>query len=153
MEMPPLVKKKSTKKKVDDELTQWQHRLGRDVRYNTRLLEVMKPFVDTFMVSQGQEAFNGPTDRAIHLRAMQMEMRSKKKKAGEEEDDKTIEDVAFEPYHDDFENVFVPAHPSIGSPIIYDPSDQPEVSYKKSIMKGKSKGVAGSSEGPKDDQH
>ncbi|PPD94780.1 hypothetical protein GOBAR_DD08173 [Gossypium barbadense] len=118
MEVPSLVKKKSIKKKVDDEPTQWQCRLGRDVRYNIRLLEVIKPFVDTFMASQGQRAFNGPTDRAIHPR-----------------------------------DVFAPVNPSTRSPIIRDPSDQPGMSYKKFIMKGKSKGVAGPIEGPKDDQH
>ncbi|PPD94783.1 hypothetical protein GOBAR_DD08176 [Gossypium barbadense] len=73
--------------------------------------------------------------------------------ANGEEDDKTIEDATFDPYHDGFEDVFAPTNPSTRSPIILDPSDQPGMSYKKFIMKGKSKGVAGPIEGPNDDQH
>ncbi|KAH1038879.1 hypothetical protein J1N35_040622 [Gossypium stocksii] len=52
MEVPPAMKKKSTKKKTDEEPTQWERRLKRDVHYNMRLLEAMKPFMDTFMTSQ-----------------------------------------------------------------------------------------------------
>ncbi|KAK5839712.1 hypothetical protein PVK06_008543 [Gossypium arboreum] len=32
MEVPPMVKKKSTNKKTNDEPTRWEHRLGRDAQ-------------------------------------------------------------------------------------------------------------------------
>ncbi|KAH1129146.1 hypothetical protein J1N35_000524 [Gossypium stocksii] len=56
MEVPPVVTKKSTKKKPNDEPTQWERRLGRNVRYNIRLLEPMKPCMDTFVRSQRAQA-------------------------------------------------------------------------------------------------
>ncbi|KAK5835700.1 hypothetical protein PVK06_011398 [Gossypium arboreum] len=41
-----------------------------------------------------------------------------KEAEGEEEDDEAMEDDDFEPYHDDFQEAFVPARPSIASFII-----------------------------------
>ncbi|KAH1046796.1 hypothetical protein J1N35_037580 [Gossypium stocksii] len=53
MEVPPSMMKKNAKKKTDGEPTWWEYRLGRDVRYNIRLLEPMKMFMVTFVRSQG----------------------------------------------------------------------------------------------------
>ncbi|XP_016730261.1 uncharacterized protein [Gossypium hirsutum] len=78
---------------------------------------------------------------------------SKKEGSKEEavDDDKVTEDDDVTPYHDDFENLFASKKPFTGGLVIHDPSDQPTVSYKKSIIKGKDKRVARSSEGPRGD--
>ncbi|PPD85935.1 hypothetical protein GOBAR_DD17128 [Gossypium barbadense] len=54
-------KKSSAERKTKGEPTWWQRRLRNDISYINRMLETMKPFISTFMVSQRAEVIQWPT--------------------------------------------------------------------------------------------
>ncbi|KAK5775433.1 hypothetical protein PVK06_043326 [Gossypium arboreum] len=77
-----------------------------------------------------------------------MDSNEKGSKEEEIDNDEVTEDDDMTSYHDDFEDLFASKQSFTEGLVIRDPSDQPAMSYKKSVIKGKDKGVAGSSEGP-----
>ncbi|KAK5835647.1 hypothetical protein PVK06_011341 [Gossypium arboreum] len=69
----------------------------------------------------------------------------------EKEDEEVTEDDDFTPYCNNFEGTFAFAQQSTGGPIICEPSNQPEMSFARSTVRAKSKGIKGLSEGHEDD--
>ncbi|PPE01742.1 hypothetical protein GOBAR_DD01222 [Gossypium barbadense] len=128
MEVLSIVKKKNATKKIDVEPTQWEHRLGRDVCYNTRLLEAMKPFMDTFLGNATDE--------------------DQEEEARDEENDEATEDDDFAPYHDNFQGALMSLQPSTGAPYHLGVERPTRMSLKRSVIKDKGKRIVGSSEGP-----
>ncbi|KAH1038878.1 hypothetical protein J1N35_040621 [Gossypium stocksii] len=62
-----------------------------------------------------------------------------------------MEDDDFTPYRNKFEGTFASTQQPTRGPVICEPSNWPEMSFARSTVRAKSKGIKGSSEGPKDD--
>ncbi|KAH1114636.1 hypothetical protein J1N35_008014 [Gossypium stocksii] len=77
---------------------------------------------------------------------------TEEEKANEEketdDDEEEIEDDDAVRYRNYFENVFASKQPSTRGSVIRELIEQPGLSYKKSIVKEKGKGLVGPSEGP-----
>ncbi|PPD85413.1 hypothetical protein GOBAR_DD17648 [Gossypium barbadense] len=104
MDVPQVTKKPSAKKKTKDEPTQWQRRLGQDLRYNARMLEAMKPFMDMFLAKEEEEVDENGSDE------------------GEAANDKAAEDDDVTHYANTTKDVFTPACPTTEGVVIQEQS-------------------------------
>ncbi|KAH1107167.1 hypothetical protein J1N35_010935 [Gossypium stocksii] len=117
----------------------------------TRMPRAMKPIFDRLKVSPQIEGLQWPKvsiDSFIGGAAHEEEEKAK----GEEEDYETMKENDFEPYHNDFEEVFAPTCPSTVGFIIRDPSDRPRQLYKKQVVKAKGKWIVDSDYSLKEDE-
>ncbi|KAH1114110.1 hypothetical protein J1N35_007488 [Gossypium stocksii] len=94
MVVPLVVKKKSAKAKTDDEPIRWECRLERDVRFNMRLLDFMKPFMDTFMASQEAQSLQWP-ERSSSSSKGNTIAEEQEEEVKEKEDNEATEDGEF----------------------------------------------------------
>ncbi|PPS05277.1 hypothetical protein GOBAR_AA15388 [Gossypium barbadense] len=87
----------------DDEDTQWPWKLFKQMCPNTRMLQVMKPFLDQSAISQGIEGLQWPkgSNESSISGADKNEEKEETEEKQVDECGETMEDDV-EPYHDNF---------------------------------------------------
>ncbi|KAH1056560.1 hypothetical protein J1N35_034625 [Gossypium stocksii] len=108
----------------------------------------MQIFAGAFMESQGKDIIQWS------MRSGDKDMEEETNEEGNEEE-KCDDDEAKKDddtlYRNDFEDLFASTQPSIGGLIIRESIEQSKLPYKKSVVQGNGKGIARSTEVPKDD--